>query len=229
MKEFRLSPRLYAIARAAESGRHIVDVGTDHGYIPVWLALRGQTERITATDIRPGPLERAMRSAEAHGVESRIRFVLCDGLSYDGASAADSVIIAGMGGETIISILAGAPWTKSGTRLILQPQTRQDELCVWLAGGVPPGRRGSGGGCRQAIRHHFRPWGRRFAPACVYRGCPGGKPRSSVAVLAGRAHSRPPKGCRGTGPGQERNRWPLGGRQASAAAKHKGGNITWQR
>ncbi len=138
MKEFRLSPRLYAIARAAESGRHIVDVGTDHGYIPVWLALRGQTERITATDIRPGPLERAMRSAEAHGVESRIRFVLCDGLSYDGASAADSVIIAGMGGETIISILAGAPWTKSGTRLILQPQTRHDELCVWLAGeGYP--------------------------------------------------------------------------------------------
>lgn len=128
-----LTPRLDAIARLAGSGKRIVDVGTDHGYVPIWLALQGRAESITATDIRPGPLEKAKRAARENGVQDRIRFVLCDGLGFDGAPESDTVIMAGMGGETIIAILERAAWTQSGVRLILQPQSKADELCVWLA------------------------------------------------------------------------------------------------
>lgn len=132
MRKTELSPRLYAIAQLTERGKRIVDVGTDHGRLPVWLALRTDA-RITATDVRRAPLARAVRAADEHGVGDRIRFVLCDGLSFDGARDSDTVVIAGMGGETIRSILERAPWTKSGVRLILQPQSKLDELCVWLS------------------------------------------------------------------------------------------------
>jgi tRNA (adenine22-N1)-methyltransferase len=133
MRKSELSPRLNAIARLLEPGKRVVDVGTDHGFLPVWLALRGTADRITATDIRRAPLARAVRAADAQGVGGRIRFVLCDGLDFDGAQESDTVVIAGMGGETIISILNRAPWTKTGVRLILQPQSRLDELCGWLS------------------------------------------------------------------------------------------------
>lgn len=122
-----------AVARLAIGGTNITDVGTDHGFLPVWLLQNGSTGAVTASDMRLRPLERAKRTASEHGLSERIRFVLADGLLFDGAEAADTVVIAGMGGETIISIIENAPWTKNGVRLILQPQTKHDELCLWLA------------------------------------------------------------------------------------------------
>lgn len=133
MNDLKLSPRLNAIATLAAVGKRIADIGTDHGYIPVRLALLGHAESITATDIKMGPLSHAMQSAREYGVSDLIRFVCCDGLSFSGAHDLDTVIIAGMGGETIVSILERADWTRSGVRLLLQPQTKTDELCVWLA------------------------------------------------------------------------------------------------
>ncbi|NCB52385.1 MAG: SAM-dependent methyltransferase [Clostridia bacterium] len=133
MRDFNLTPRLKAIAELAADGNKITDVGTDHGYIPVWLALCGHAETITATDIKREPIQSAMRSSRKYGVFDRIRFVHCDGLCFDGARDTDTVIIAGMGGETIISILERAGWTKSGVKLLLQPQSKTDELCLWLA------------------------------------------------------------------------------------------------
>ena len=133
MRDLILTPRLSAIAALAAGGKRITDVGTDHGQIPVWLALHARAEALTATDIRKAPLQNAMRTAREQGVSDRIRFVLCDGLDFDGAAGSDTVIIAGMGGETVISILARAEWTGAGAGLILQPQTKTDELCVWLA------------------------------------------------------------------------------------------------
>lgn len=120
------------MADMARGGKKYADVGTDHGYIAVSLALRGEAEEITATDIRPGPLAAAEASAAEYGVSDKIRFVLCDGLDYDGAETADTVVIAGMGGETICGILSRAPWTKNGARIVMQPQTKPDETCLWL-------------------------------------------------------------------------------------------------
>jgi tRNA (adenine22-N1)-methyltransferase len=130
----KLSPRLKLLADFAAEGKRIADVGTDHGYLPVWLALYGRTESIAATDIRIGPLQSAICKAREAGVLDRIRFVLCDGLCCDGAQDTDTVIIAGMGGETIAAILKRAVWTTSGVRLILQ--LRQKRRAVRMAGKI---------------------------------------------------------------------------------------------
>ena len=132
MDKVKLTPRLLAAARLAGESRFAVDVGTDHGRLAVWLLQNEMAARVAATDIRKGPLSSAVATAEEYGLAERIRFELCDGLDFPGAEEADTVVIAGMGGETIEGILRRAPWTLSGTHLVLQPQTKVDELCVWL-------------------------------------------------------------------------------------------------
>ena len=127
-----LTPRLQAIAEQVPQGAHFADVGTDHGYLPVWLLCSGRIDSAIAADLREGPLDRARETAGRFGVEELISFRLCDGLSAIRPEEADTVAIAGMGGETIISILEAAPWTKEGTLLLLQPMTGSAELRLWL-------------------------------------------------------------------------------------------------
>lgn len=134
MEKVKLTERLLAAARLGEGCRFAVDVGTDHGRLALWLALSGRAERVAATDIRPGPLSSARRAVSEQGLEDRIRLELCDGLDFEGADEADAVYIAGMGGETIQGILERAPWTRRGVQLVLQPQSKLDELCLWLHG-----------------------------------------------------------------------------------------------
>ena len=129
-----LTPRLRAIAEQVPQGARLADIGTDHGYLPVWLLLAGRVEHAIATDLRPGPLERARQTARRFQVEEQLDFRLCDGLSAVHPEEADTVAIAGMGGETIASILEAAPWTKDGTLLLLQPMTGFAELRSWLQG-----------------------------------------------------------------------------------------------
>ena len=129
-----LSKRLSALAGMVEKNSSVIDVGTDHGFIPVFLALNGACVRIIASDIREGPLKSAVKNAGEHGVSSHIEFTLAPGLEGISAGDVDTVIIAGMGGETIISILNDADWVKNpGIRLILQPQTKLFELLSWLS------------------------------------------------------------------------------------------------
>ncbi len=133
-KKIKLSKRLAAVAGLIPYGNGVVDVGTDHGYIPVYLAQNGYPGKITASDIRKGPLESAMSSAREYGAADRISFRLADGLAGAEQDGADAVVIAGMGGETIAKILEKAPWTKNGVELILQPQSKIDVLADWLCG-----------------------------------------------------------------------------------------------
>lgn len=126
----KLSPRLLTVAELAGSGKSVVDVGTDHGYVPVYFAQKGLFERIAASDINGGPLESARASAREYGVFDRIAFYLSDGLR-DVPGAFDTVVIAGMGGETMADILSACSWAKDA-RLILQPQSRVEELGAYL-------------------------------------------------------------------------------------------------
>lgn len=128
-----LSPRLRVIAERVPKGAKFADIGTDHGYLPVWLILNGVVESAVAADLREGPLERARRTADRYGVGDRLSFRLCDGLTGVGPEEADVIAIAGMGGDTIAAILAEAPWSKApGKTLLLQPMTAQPELRRWL-------------------------------------------------------------------------------------------------
>ena len=100
-----MNKRLEAIYALIGEGRGLVDVGTDHGYIPTALAQSGYAGNIIASDIKPGPLQAARRSAENAGVADKIDFLLCDGLDGCDPSAIDTIVIAGMGGDTICGIL----------------------------------------------------------------------------------------------------------------------------
>ncbi len=133
-KKLELTPRLQALADWVEPGARIADVGTDHGYLPIWLLLRQRISAAIASDLRAGPLERGRRDAAAYGVAQEIDFRCCDGLAGIGPDETDTVVIAGMGGENIAQILAAAPWTADGRHtLLLQPQSRPEVLRGFLA------------------------------------------------------------------------------------------------
>jgi len=128
----KLPVRLQTIADMIKSGAAVIDVGTDHGYLPVYLAQTGIARRIVASDISAGSLGAARRTAEKYDLSDMIEFIVAPGLAGVGETDVDTIVIAGVGGETIIGILEDAPWTKNGHRLILQPQTKLAELRGFL-------------------------------------------------------------------------------------------------
>ncbi len=129
----KLTKRLEAIKNHISVGANVIDVGTDHGYIPVYLAVNEMASSIIAADINSGPLSKAKELAREYDVTDKMSFVLTDGLKGIEPEA-DTIIIAGMGGETIISILEAAPWVhENGVKLILQPQSKIGDLTLWLA------------------------------------------------------------------------------------------------
>lgn len=130
--ELTLTPRLKAVAARVRPGTALADVGTDHGYLPVRLLLDGIVPSAIASDLRAGPLARAQETARRFGMEERISFRLCDGLSGIRADEADTIAIAGMGGDTIAAILSAAPWAREGKQLLLQPMTHGEVLRGWL-------------------------------------------------------------------------------------------------
>lgn len=128
----RLTPRLLLAAELCAAPETVIDVGCDHGYLCAWLAEHGVCHAF-ASDIRPGPLEKAKETIAQAGLEDRITPVLCDGLSAFGPEDGQTVVICGMGGETIAAILEAAPWTADGRhRLVLQPMTNAPRLRAWL-------------------------------------------------------------------------------------------------
>lgn len=128
-----LSKRLKLIAELVKSGSSVCDVGTDHGYLPAFLYLSGKCKSVTATDIREKPLSNARQNLERLGADG-VQLLLCDGLSAVNRNMADTVIIAGMGGEVISGIIDRADFLKDSTvSLILQPMTAADSLREYLA------------------------------------------------------------------------------------------------
>ena len=128
-KELQLQPRLQCIASLVPQGARLADVGTDHGYLPVWLLQHGRIESAIASDINALPLDHARATAREYGVTERMDFRLCPGLAKIKAEECDAIAIAGMGGETILGILEAAPWTHEDVHtLILQPQTKVDRV-----------------------------------------------------------------------------------------------------
>lgn len=126
-----LTPRLCTVAELIPPGARLADVGTDHAYLPAYLLGTGRISAVIATDIRPGPLERAKATVERYGLEERVCLRLCDGLAAVGADEVDAVSIAGMGGETILSILEAAPWSLNKV-CVLQPMSASEVLRIGL-------------------------------------------------------------------------------------------------
>ena len=129
-----ISPRLLACADLVPPCRRAADVGCDHGYLAIHLLQSGKAESVIASDIHEGPLQSALHNAVRYGVREKMSFYLSDGVRKIPRDF-DCLICAGMGGDTMVSILEAAPWLRSGQyTLILQCQSKTPLLRRYLSG-----------------------------------------------------------------------------------------------
>lgn len=128
-----LTGRLGLICDMLPSGRCLCDVGTDHALVPAVAVLDGKYAHAVASDIRPGPLERAARTLRRHDLEARIELRLGAGLEPVAPGECDGIVIAGMGALMITGILTqGAAVAKEAACILLQPMHAQEKLRPWL-------------------------------------------------------------------------------------------------
>ncbi|MDO4199703.1 MAG: class I SAM-dependent methyltransferase [Clostridia bacterium] len=131
---FKLSERLKLCVDMVTPQSKVADIGTDHAYIPIWLALNGIIRSALACDIRNGPLENASKNIEKYGLSDVISTRLSDGLLNIGENEADEIIIAGMGGNIISNILSSCHWPNKKDKIfILQPMKYEERLREFLA------------------------------------------------------------------------------------------------
>lgn len=134
MENIKINDRLLTAVPFVRKGKRFADIGTDHGYLPIYLLDKGIINFAIAADINRGPLDKAEENIEKFGMNGRVKTVLCDGLRGISASEVDDVAIFGMGGELIMKIIDEAPWLKcEDKRVILQPMTHPEKLREYLA------------------------------------------------------------------------------------------------
>ena len=120
----KLSKRMKAVAAMVSQGNVLCDVGTDHGYIPIALIQNKLISKAIAMDINQGPLERAKEHIGFYELGEYIETRLSDGVAALREGEADSIVVAGMGGELVIHILTeGEAVCRKVKELILQPQS----------------------------------------------------------------------------------------------------------
>lgn len=124
-----MSPRLLMAAHLVPQCGCVCDIGTDHGYLAVWLAQSGTAQRVIAADIKEGPLAQARKTVRSFGLEGKIELRLSNGFANIPHGECGCAVIAGMGGETIAEILAHDIGIGS---FVLQPQSAHAELRAFL-------------------------------------------------------------------------------------------------
>ena len=134
-----LSKRLQACCAFVAPGDRVADVGCDHGYLGIYLLTSGIAASVIASDVNEQPLGSAMANADRFGVRDQMEFYLSDGVKEIPRDF-DTLVCAGMGADTMISILESAPWLQSGSyRMILQCQSKQPHcaaICLTMAGAL---------------------------------------------------------------------------------------------
>jgi tRNA (adenine22-N1)-methyltransferase len=130
-----LTERLLAAASFVRSGTYFIDVGTDHAYLPIYLAEHGKISSACASDINEGPCESARSHIAENGFSSVIEVKRANGLEGHTARGKTDIVIAGMGGALICEILEKADFVKDdGVRLILQPMRNVRDVREYLLG-----------------------------------------------------------------------------------------------
>ena len=129
-----ISKRLEMVASFVPQGAVILDVGSDHAYLPIELVERGQIEAAIAGEVVEGPFQSAVKNVEAHGLKEKIQVRLANGLAaFEEEDQVSVITIAGMGGRLITTILEeGLEKLSNIQRFILQPNNREDDLRIWL-------------------------------------------------------------------------------------------------
>ena len=125
----QLSQRLRAVAGLVQGQGVLADIGTDHGYIPIYLIQTGQVQRAIASDIGKGPLMRAQEHIHRCGLAEYIETRLTSGAIGYQPKEAQTFVIAGMGGGLMKQIMMESPEVFAyAQEIILQPQSEQDVL-----------------------------------------------------------------------------------------------------
>lgn len=120
----KISDRLIRVAELVPEGSRLADVGTDHGYVPIWLLEKGIIPSAIAMDVNRGPLLRARENRDRYGYQKVMELRLSNGLEKLRPGEADTVLIAGMGGPLMIQILEDGRENSQGVSAwVLQPQS----------------------------------------------------------------------------------------------------------
>ena len=129
-----ISKRLELVASFVPQGAILLDVGSDHAYLPIDLVERGKIKSAIAGEVVEGPYQSAVKNVEAHGLKEKIQVRLANGLAaFEETDQVSVITIAGMGGRLIATILEeGLDKLVNVERLILQPNNREDDLRIWL-------------------------------------------------------------------------------------------------
>lgn len=122
-----ITPRLEMIASLVKDKSRLADIGTDHGFLPIYLFERGKISYAVCSDIKEGPLSNAEKNLKKYGYFKSARLCLADGLSGVCDNEVDTVVIAGMGGEMIASILE-EKIPEGVSEFIFQPMRNIDVL-----------------------------------------------------------------------------------------------------
>ncbi|UGQ07672.1 tRNA (adenine(22)-N(1))-methyltransferase [Streptococcus anginosus] len=136
MQVKNISKRLRKVAGFVPQDAKILDVGSDHAYLPIYLIQQGRISSAIAGEVVEGPYQSAVTNVADNQMSDKISVRLANGLvAFDKKDQIDVIIIAGMGGRLIADILDnGSAKLASVKRLILQPNNREDELRRWLCG-----------------------------------------------------------------------------------------------
>ena len=130
----KLSDRLQRISQFVTRGNILADIGTDHGYIPIYLVENGFIPCAYACDVKEGPLERAKEHIKEHSLEDKIQTVKSNGLENLKENQADTILIAGMGGALIIDILSnGIKVLNTAKELIVSPHSEINLVREYLS------------------------------------------------------------------------------------------------
>jgi tRNA (adenine22-N1)-methyltransferase len=114
-------------------GCALADIGSDHAYLPAWLAARGVCCHVIAADVGEGPLRNAAQTLAKLGLGDRVELRQSDGLDAFAPGEADCFLFAGMGGTLIVRLLArGTALFRPGLTIVAQPMSRAAELRGWL-------------------------------------------------------------------------------------------------
>ena len=130
---FKLCKRLLPCANFVSS-KAIVDVGTDHAKLPIWLVKNKIIDYALACDINKFSVVKSLNNVKKYALEDKIKVVLSDGLQNIDKNFSDTIVIAGLGGKTISKILRECPWSnKKSKKFILQPTRCDHDLRIFLA------------------------------------------------------------------------------------------------
>lgn len=129
-----ISKRLETVASFVPQGAVLLDVGSDHAYLPIELVEKGHIEAAIAGEVVEGPYQSAVKNVKEHDLVDKIQVRLANGLAaFEEVDQVSVITIAGMGGRLIATILEeGLDKLATVERLILQPNNREDELRSWL-------------------------------------------------------------------------------------------------